>query len=583
MNVKKIFEKRRVVRMDDIQFVVSTVPSSLPLEVNPEIFKKKKRLPFTSAVTKIKISFLILTSALLTTVMGGSYFVKDNPYFSQNYLTSRVSALEYRVAYGKSENLGTLAALSGIFGNSSSITPVVFEAGQNKNAGSIPVLVYHGILDKSDGSDENLLVGDFKNQMLALKRDGWNTITTSDLYKFLKGQKNLPDKSFLLTFDDGRKDSYYRADPIIQTIGYNAVMFTISRFSLDSPTKNNYYLDKEELRQMIDSGRWEIQAHAKNGHAEFPISPDGTLAPFYANKLWLPDQNRNETDAEFKSRITTDLAGVKSDIESNLGVSVKSFAFPFGDFGQNHSNYDESQIVAIDSAKNLYGLLYFQNAPGVRFTGNYWGEKPVAGTSSFLVKRIHMTNNMTPASLLKTMNFGNPKSIPYRDSFESDNGWINAWGTQNIESHSMTIMAKDGETGSASVLDGTYGWKDYVMKADVNLPKANGIYMWARFQNDNNNAACNIGRDFVHIEETVNGKGRVIKGGSEKVNLPKGFFNAAVAVKGRNIGCYVDGKLVIESSFLDPSLDKGGVGFKAWDNIPNNSEIIVKELSVDPL
>jgi peptidoglycan/xylan/chitin deacetylase (PgdA/CDA1 family) len=40
----------------------------------------------------------------------------------------------------------------------------------------------------------------------------------------MKGEKILPKKSFLLTFDDGRKDSFYPVDPVLKKLNYNAVI-----------------------------------------------------------------------------------------------------------------------------------------------------------------------------------------------------------------------------------------------------------------------------------------------------------------------------------------------------------------------
>lgn len=527
-------------------------------------------------ITRIKIYFVISAIVVASLVIAGSLYLKDTNYSNGYYFSSlfqNIRSMQYSLAYSREKNIGVLAAIGDLFQQGS----IPYEV-PGRYTSSVPVLVYHGILDKPDGSDENILIGDFQNQMFALKRAGYNTITTDDLYKFLKGEKQLPEKSFLLTFDDGRKDSYYKADPLLKALGYKAVIFAITKFA--TGLKSSYYLTRDEFSDIIKSGRWEVEAHAKNGHRLDIISPDGTKAPFYGNKLWLPDQNRNETNDEFRSRIQDDLSGAKSDLENIFGIKVSSFAFPFGDFGQNFSNYPEAQQVATDEAKNDFNMMFYQNAPGMRFTGNYFGEKPFGGANSFLVKRILVKTNLTPDDIIKKIEYGATKSLPYYDNFNFDNGWINAWGTPTIESGLLTLNAKEGETGSAVVLDGSHDWTDYALTATVKLPKNNGVYVWVRFQDDNNNAACNIGRDFAHVEETIGGKSNVLKGIREKISLPSDFFTVTAMVKGREISCYLDGKLLVSSPFLDPSLDKGGVGFKAWDYVPNNSEILVKDVSV---
>ncbi len=71
---------------------------------------------------------------------------------------------------------------------------------------SVPVLLYHGIVPESDRFSITEEV--FKDQMFALKKAGYSTITLNEFYGFIHEGKSLPDKSFLLTFDDGRLDSY---------------------------------------------------------------------------------------------------------------------------------------------------------------------------------------------------------------------------------------------------------------------------------------------------------------------------------------------------------------------------------------
>jgi len=44
--------------------------------------------------------------------------------------------------------------------------------------------------------------------------------------------KELPEKSFLLAFDDGVKSSYYNTDTLLRALDYNAVMYIITKHSL---------------------------------------------------------------------------------------------------------------------------------------------------------------------------------------------------------------------------------------------------------------------------------------------------------------------------------------------------------------
>ena len=60
------------------------------------------------------------------------------------------------------------------------------KARENKkeNTTSVPVLLYHGVNDNWD--DANILLNDFRNQMFALKKDGWQTVSIENFYAFMQ-------------------------------------------------------------------------------------------------------------------------------------------------------------------------------------------------------------------------------------------------------------------------------------------------------------------------------------------------------------------------------------------------------------
>ena len=116
------------------------------------------------------------------------------------------------------------------------------------DANSIPVLLYHGL--GKVPNEKEISLANFKDQMFALKAAGYNTITLEEFKKFMEEGEGVPDKSFLLTFDDGIKSSYYLSDPILRALDYNAVMFIITKYSLEGGS--SYYLSLEEVEKMLN-------------------------------------------------------------------------------------------------------------------------------------------------------------------------------------------------------------------------------------------------------------------------------------------------------------------------------------------
>jgi peptidoglycan/xylan/chitin deacetylase (PgdA/CDA1 family) len=255
----------------------------------------------------------------------------------------------------------------------------------NVSSHSIPVLLYHGITDRNDGSDTQM--SGFLDQMVALHKAGYRTISTQSLIGFVRGTAELPDKSFMITFDDGRKDSFYNSDEILKKLNYSAVMFIIT----DHIGNSQYYLSAYEVRRMVALGRWEIGSHGRKAHDFMIIDENNTQGHFLTNKLWLG--SRYETDEEFTDRISADLAESRDFIEENFGVKAVGFAYPFGNFYQS-SNCPGCTSILQKAVSSTYGISFFQALPSVDL--DYQD-----GSIGF--RRINIASNMTGVGLLKAI------------------------------------------------------------------------------------------------------------------------------------------------------------------------------------
>lgn len=496
--------------------------------------------------------------------------IKNNRYSDVNYALRDFKALTYRIDY------------SGNFMNYvEQIPPSLSKEIQYRKLGSpsIPVLVYHGIPNESDHSLVNITLNSFKNHIFALKRAGYNTIDTNQLLKFLQGKIQLPDKSIMITFDDGRVDSLNIADPLLSAVDYKAVMFAIGRYSLLNE-RSGYYLTRDNLKEMNTSGRWDIQAHSYDGHGSYYTSPIEQNGHFFSHKIWLTNENRLETDQEFETRISSDLEKVKKDLGAVLGKEITSFAYPYGDYGQNSTNYSQAENTVLKDTEKNYSLGFYQISPENHFTANYFIPRK-KDNSFFLIHRMNINPEWSGEDLINAIKKGEQKPLPYDDDFSEDKGWVNIWSGLSFKDNALNLFAENGQTGSSAVLDGSRLWDNYFLNTTVNSPHQQGIYVWARFQDEKNNASCNFGKDFIHIEEIVNGVKKVVQGTNYKMPIiPKGDFSIEVQVKGRSISCIINNTLSVETTFLDESLSDGGIGFKTWEETPGQSSLTIKNLHV---
>lgn len=200
--------------------------------------------------------------------------------------------------------------------------------------GQIPVLVYHGIDSHDDGYSVSRQT--FAAQMEMLKLAGFQTISIAQYNAFQHGvTTGLPARPILITFDDGRLDSYRGADQVLAQEGYRATMYVITGAIAD---RNPFYLNWTELHRMRASGRWDIQPHSYRGHVQVPVDARGDMRPFYAMRKWTRSGGE-ETYAAFQRRVASDLFTLAGQFHAQ-GIPVYSIAVPYGDYGQQDDNND---------------------------------------------------------------------------------------------------------------------------------------------------------------------------------------------------------------------------------------------------
>ena len=170
---------------------------------------------------------------------------------------------------------------------------------------AVPVLLYHGIGAESDFSNEvdasyGIDFDDFAKQMTMIEHAGYQTIDLPAFLRFVRGEPvDLPPRPLLLTFDDGRADSWTGSDGILERLGLNAVMFVdVGRVDDGDPE----YLSWQELQTVQSSGRWQLQLHSGHGHQQIQYGPGpNDYGPYYAY------EQQGETFAGWRNRVRSDI------------------------------------------------------------------------------------------------------------------------------------------------------------------------------------------------------------------------------------------------------------------------------------
>jgi len=516
----------------------------------------------------IKIFFMVVIAMLVLVMTSGIKIVKNNQ-INQKMVDMEISYAKYKLelAFNKKNNLDFIAG---------SIDPTL-AASESPSSLSIPVLLYHGIIEDPNWQpdDTNISLKDFKEQMLALKAAGYHTISLEDFSSFLHGEKKLPPKSFLLTFDDGRKDSYYPADPLLRALDFSAVMFVITSRSLGS-TKDNFYLDSSEIARMAKSGRWEIESHGKFDHDWYNIDADGTKGHFLSNRLWLAGENRLETEDEYKKRVTNDLAESKKETEAVTGKKVIGFAYPFNDFGQGTENYPDAEKFIKATVESIYPKAFFQ-IWSETFMQNY------PGKDKFMVNRIDVNSKLKTSELLSTLDGDKDKTLPYIDDLSQNNGWMTAWGDTMFKTNEGMQLRNEinSESGNMTFLEGTYLWENYSVKTNFKAVGDYNLSILVGIQDSEDYLACDYRSDKVAIIAVNNGQERIV---AEKPGnfLADQLIPAAVTNKGGQIECSLGSNSIL-SVQADPRFIHGGIGVKTWSGNDLDGYLLINRIEVNPI
>ena len=438
-----------------------------------------------------------------------------------------------------------------------------------ETAKSIPVLTYHGVVETIKGN-EDVLYDTFKDQMFALKENGYQTIKLEDFKAYLNGEKELPDKSFLLTFDDGRKDSYYPVDPILKALNFNAVNFIIAGSIRDN---DPYHLTLAEIQQMLETGRWEIGSHGFNAHQNIPINSNGELGHWLTSRMWLASENRLENENEYLNRTQGDFLNSKNELINKFGVKIFSYAYPYGDYAQQTV---ENNVV-LEKASSVYDMTFYQSWNELQ-SYNY----PRIDTK--LIRRIPISSEIDSSELMRILVIGRDKDVDHQDDFSENSGWTTNWGENIISDGRLQIKSKDGASGGSTYLMGSNNWSEYQMSVDVKVNDDTStfsiIFNLDRF---GNYSYCNYGVNGVsynyrHGDEVIQGKYWNHYWESTFPNT----FRAGVMIKDGLVSCMVNSNTLVRDDLIGKATD-GIIGFTIWNSGSKNPYAEIDNFSAKPI
>src|SRR3954454_17964737 len=169
--------------------------------------------------------------------------------------------------------------------------------------GEIPILAYHGV--SAQNNYLSVTRKQFAAQLLALRAARFHTVTMAQYAEYAEtgSTAGLPSNPILLTFDDGRLDSFRGADQALARFHDTATIFVVASWPESRP---GWALHWSELEKMQESGRWDIQEHAGEGHRHIEVAEGGKQGEFYAYLGWHSGGGL-ESFGAYKKRVTSDV------------------------------------------------------------------------------------------------------------------------------------------------------------------------------------------------------------------------------------------------------------------------------------
>src|SRR5436190_7157361 len=164
--------------------------------------------------------------------------------------------------------------------------------------------------------------------MKQLKDAGITVISMQDLLAWKRGEKNIPPRCAVITFDDGWKSQYEVGWPIMKKFGYPFTMFIYTEGVRGGSLGGGEAITWEQLADMRDNGV-DIQAHTathqdlREGHNIMLAVPGGKRT---RTKL---------TGPQYEQWVHNEVVGSKELLEQRLGIKVNCFAVPFGNYNEH--------------------------------------------------------------------------------------------------------------------------------------------------------------------------------------------------------------------------------------------------------
>jgi peptidoglycan/xylan/chitin deacetylase (PgdA/CDA1 family) len=252
------------------------------------------------------------------------------------------------------------------------VAPAITKPAVDQNA-QVVIFGYHRFVNNVRRPDTEITPQAFEAQMQELKNKGIAVIPMQDFLAWRRGEKAIPARSAVITFDDGWKSQHEVAWPILKKFNYPFTLFIYTEGIRPGHFSGGESMSWDQLAEMRDAGV-DIQGHTAT-HQDLRRPYDKV-----AKKKLSPP--------EYEQWLENEVAGSKQTIEQKLGVKVNCFAVPYG-FYNDHVK-DVAMKAGYEALFTVYGQPITMHTP-LNSVGRYLMEANKPKTFSDAVAAIATT------------------------------------------------------------------------------------------------------------------------------------------------------------------------------------------------
>jgi peptidoglycan/xylan/chitin deacetylase (PgdA/CDA1 family) len=172
----------------------------------------------------------------------------------------------------------------------------------------VAILGYHDFSESDEETEMKIRTSKFQRQMNAIRDLGLNVVSMDDFQAWKRGEKSIPDKSVVITIDDGWKSVYDDAYPVLKKMDYPFTLFLYKSY-VDGGGRA---LTIPMIKEMMKNGA-TIGSHAVSH-------------PYPATVK----KHRKEGPDAFDKFLRNEMGESKRFLEAKFGKAVTTYAYPGG-------------------------------------------------------------------------------------------------------------------------------------------------------------------------------------------------------------------------------------------------------------